>query len=292
MKLHGAEKRYQIFIYTLVSLLLIVSVFPLFYVVCVSLTTEQEWLRRGNLMLIPYQPSLEAYVRIFTTNALILNSFWVSVFRTAVGTVLCLAFTLIPGYAISRKDMPGSRFLMGMVLVTVLFSGGLIPTFLVVKDTGLYNSIWALIVPGLTYSWGCLVFKQFFANLPTEIEEAAEVDGVSKFGLFIRIVLPSSMAVIAAIGLFTAVGHWNAWFDAMVYITEDKKKPLQLILYNMNADANMGYNTNELNQFDVRVSTRSLRMALTVIGTVPILCVYPFLQKHFVKGVYVGAVKG
>ena len=292
MKLHGSELSYQVFIYVFVSLLLLVSVFPLFYVVCVSLTSEQEWLDRGNLMLIPLKPSLEAYNRIFTTNALILNSFWISVLRTVVGTAMCLSFTLVPGYAISRKDMPGSKFLMTLILITVLFSGGLIPTFLVVKDTRLYNTIWALIVPGLTYSWGCLVFKQFFANLPSEIEEAAEVDGVSKLGLFFRIVLPSSLAVIAAIGLFTAVGHWNSWFDAMVYITDDAKKPLQLILYNMNADANIGYNSNELNQFEVRVSTRSLRMALTVIGTVPILCVYPFLQKYFVKGVYVGAVKG
>ena len=292
MKVRGAELRYQIVIYTFISILLIMSAFPLLYVVCVSLTTEAEWLQRGNLMLLPWNPSLEAYKRIFTTNSLIVGSFGISVLRTAAGTVIGLIFTIIPGYAISRKDMPGSRALMFIILITVLFSGGMIPTFLVVKATGLYNNFWSMIVPGLVYSWSVLVFKQFFSNLPSEIEEAACVDGVTKFGLMVRIILPMSTAVIAAIGLFTAVGHWNAWFDAMIYITDNTKKPLQLILYNMNADANIGYNTNELNQFEVRVSTRSLRMALTVIGTIPILCVYPFLQKYFTKGVYVGAVKG
>jgi putative aldouronate transport system permease protein len=292
MKLMGRERVYQVGIYVLVFLLLVGSIFPLFYVVCVSLTTDAEVMERGSLMLVPHHPSLEAYERIFLRNGLILHSFWVSVLRTAVGTLCTLGFTIIAGYATSRRDMPGSRLLMFLVMITVLFDGGMIPTFLVVKSTGLYNNFWAMVIPGLLDSWSVLVFRQFFMNLPKEVEEAAEVDGVSKVRLFFTIVLPMSTAVMAALGLFMAVGHWNAWFDAMLYIKDDDFKPLQLVLYNMHKDANMGYNVNELNDFTGRVSTRSLRMALTVIGTVPILCVYPFLQKYFTKGVYVGSVKG
>ena len=215
-----------------------------------------------------------------------------SVLRTLMGTAVVLCASLITGYAVSRRDMPGNKILMFMVMVTVLFGGGVIPTFIVVNQTKLYNTFWAMIVPGLLDSWSVLVFRQFFMNLPREIEEAGEVDGVKKFGLFIYIVLPMSTAVIAALGLFMAVGHWNAWFDAMLYLKDDRLKPLQLVLYNMHKDSNLGYNMNEVTDITQRTSSRSLRMALTVIGTVPILCVYPFLQKYFTKGVYVGAVKG
>ena len=295
MKLRGEELAYQIFVYVFVGLLLLISLFPLLYVVGVSFTSEAEYYARGKLMIIPFQPTFAAYTKIFTTNALLLNSLLVSVQRTLVGTLLGLSFTLIVGYATSRTDMPGSKFLMFMVLVTILFSGGMIPTFLVVKDIGLYDSFWAMIVPGLVSGWNALVFRQFFFNLPHEIEEAAEIDGVSKFGMLTRVVLPMSLPVVASLGLFTAVNHWNSWFDAMIYLKTRINQPLQLILYQMHKDANIAANTNDMSELTdalERTSSRSLRMALTVIGTVPILCVYPFLQKYFVKGVYTGAVKG
>ena len=230
-----------------------------------------------------------------TSNANLLKSLWLSEERTVLGTVLSLSFTLIIGYGTSRKDMPGSKFLMFMVLVTILFSGGMIPTFIVVKDMGLYDSFWSMIIPGLVSGWNALVFRQFFDGLPHPVEEAAEIDGVSKFGMLVRIILPMSLPVVASLGLFTAVNHWNSWFDAMIYIKSGKNQPLQLILYQMHKDANLAANTNDMAALTdslERSSSRSLRMALTVIGTVPILCVYPFLQKYFVKGVYTGAVKG
>ncbi len=291
-RLNGSELAYQAVIYFLITLLLIVSAFPLLYVVSVSLTSEAEWLERGNLMLIPLRPTLEAYKRIFVRNGFIFQSFGVSLLRTLAGTAIGMFITMMMGFATSRRDMPGDKALMFMTLITVLFSGGLIPTFLVVKDTKLYDTFWAMVIPCAFNGWNILVARQFFSNLPREVEEAAEMDGASRFQLLTRILLPMSGAVIAALGLFSAVGHWNSWFDAMIYIKNENLKPLQLILYNMNMDANMGYNINELNDFEARVSSRSLRMAITVIGVVPILCVYPFLQKYFTKGVYVGAVKG
>lgn len=291
-RLNGSELAYQAVIYFLITLLLIVSAFPLLYVVSVSLTSEAEWLERGNLMLIPLHPTLEAYKRIFVRNGFIFQSFGVSLLRTLAGTAIGMFITMMMGFATSRRDMPGGKALMFMTLITVLFSGGLIPTFLVVKDTKLYDTFWAMVIPCAFNGWNILVARQFFSNLPREVEEAAEMDGASRFQLLTRILLPMSGAVIAALGLFSAVGHWNSWFDAMIYIKNENLKPLQLILYNMNMDTNMGYNINELNDFEARVSSRSLRMAITVIGVVPILCVYPFLQKYFTKGVYVGAVKG
>ena len=295
MKSRGSELRYQIFIYVFVGLLLAISIFPLIYVVGIFFTSEAEYYARGKLMVIPYKPTIAAYTKIMTTNANLLNSLWVSIERTVLGTVLSLSFTLIIGYGTSRKDMPGSKFLMFMVLVTILFSGGMIPTFIVVKDMGLYDSFWSMIIPGLVSGWNALVFRQFFDGLPHPVEEAAEIDGVSKFGMLVRIILPMSLPVVASLGLFTAVNHWNSWFDAMIYIKSGKNQPLQLILYQMHKDANLAANTNDMAALTdslERSSSRSLRMALTVIGTVPILCVYPFLQKYFVKGVYTGAVKG
>jgi len=295
MKLRGEELWYQVFIYTLIILLLTVCLFPLIYVVGVSFTSDAELNMRGKLMIIPYQPTFSAYTRIFTTNALLLNSLWISILRTLAGTALSLSCTLITGYAVSRSDMPGAKVLMFMVLFTVLFYGGTIPTFLTVKDMGMYNNFWAMIIPGLVNGWNVLVFRQFFYNLPHDIEEAAEIDGVTKFGMFWRIVLPMSLPVVASLGLFTAVNHWNSWFDAMIYITDSERQPLQLLLYQMHKDANIATNSQQdVNLVDSleRTSSKSLRMALTVIGTVPILCVYPFLQKYFVKGVYTGAVKG
>ena len=290
-RLNGSELVYQVVIYLLITLLLVAS-FPLLYVVSVSVTSEAEWLERGNLMLIPLRPTLEAYTKIFVRNSFIFNSFGISVLRTLLGTAIGMVVTMLMGFATSRRDMPGGKVLMFLTLVTVLFNGGLIPTFLVVKDTKLYDTFWAMVIPCAFSGWNILVARQFFSNLPHEVEEAADMDGASRIQLLTRILLPMSGAVIAALSLFTAVGHWNSWFDAMVYIKNESLKPLQLILYNMNMDANMGYNINELNDFEARVSSRSLRMAITVIGVVPILCVYPFLQKYFTKGVYVGAVKG
>ena len=158
------------------------------------------------------------------------------------------------------------------------------------------DTFWALVIPGLVDSWNVLVFKQFFTNLPEEIEEAAYIDGCGELRMLANIVLPMSLPVVAALSLFTAVAHWNSWFDAMIYIQSNKQwYPLQLLLRNLFVDANLGFSTGGTEVFNLEAtssSPTSIRMAVTVIGTVPILCVYPFLQKYFVKGMYVGAVKG
>jgi putative aldouronate transport system permease protein len=199
------------------------------------------------------------------------------------------------GYVLSRKDIPFKKPLLIMTLITILFGGGLIPTFLVVNATGIYDTIWSLILPGLVDSWSVLIFRQFFMNTPESIEESARIDGAGEITIMWVIVVPLSKAVIAALTLFAAVGHWNAWFDAAVFIKSDALKPFQLLMRDLFVNTSLGVNMQQGGRsFDLssKATPQSTRMAITVIGTLPILLIYPFLQKYFTKGVYMGAVKG
>ncbi len=290
-----ADKVYQVIIYTVVSVLLVCSLFPLVYIVGQSLTSFDEWTRRGGFVIFPLEPTLSGYRQILRYSGEVRAALTVSALRTLVGSAIQLLATLVFGYAVSRPKLPGRKLLIGLNLSTILFSGGLIPTFLVIQGTGLYDSFWVYVVPGLVYTWGVLVFKQFFEGVPKSIEESAVVDGASELQLMLRIIWPMSYSVIAAITLFLAVGHWNAWFDAMVYTTTPSLQPLQLLLKKMFSNANSGYTLNipssqSLSTYK-QVPSSSMRMAVAVVGILPILCIYPFLQKYFIKGVYVGAVK-
>jgi len=258
-----------------------------------SLASETEMMRRGSTMVFPQEPTFEGYRRVFNQTVIFTNALTVSVMRTVIGTLITLFMTIITGYALSKKDLPGQKALLVIVMIIILYSGGLIPTFLTVASVGLLESFWSMIIPGMVDAWGVLVFKQFFTNLPREIEESAYIDGANEVTLMTKIVLPMSLPVIAAMSLFIAVGHWNSWFDALIYIRDPAGHPLQLLLRNMFVNASIGYDMgmNIVQDVTMRVSAISIRMVIAVLGTVPILCVYPFLQKYFVKGVYVGAVK-
>lgn len=295
MRLTKAEKVYQVIAYSIIGLLAILSLYPLVHIVMLSLTSEPEWVAKKGMILWVSNPTLEAYRQVLTRNSIIVSSFVVSVLRTVIGTVSQIFFTMILGYILSRKRLPFRNTIMTLVLITILFNGGLIPTYLTVKDTGLYDSFWAMIVPGLVDSWSVLVFKQFFEGIPEEIEESADIDGADEFRKMWQIVVPMSVSVIVALSMFAALGHWNSWFDASIYIVKDELKPLQLILKNMFDSASTGFDaSSSVMQLDTdrKVATVSLRMAVAVVGTVPILSVYPFAQKYFTEGVYVGSVKG
>lgn len=295
-RMTGSEKAYQIVIFALVGIIALFCVFPMIYVVALSVTSEAEWIARGNAMLIPRNPTINGYVKIFRQSKNYMHALGISALRTVVGTTLTMLFTMYVGYVLSRTNMPGNKLFMFLIMITVLFGGGTIPTYLTVNGLGLTNTFWAMIIPGLVDSWSVLVFRQFFLGLPQEVEESAYMDGVSELGMMIKIVAPMSLPVVAALGLFAAVGHWNSWFDALIYIQDENLQPLQLLIHKMSLSGDLkGMASN--NQIDtqtqaINVSTRSIRMCLTVMGTVPILIVYPFLQKYFVKGMYVGAVKG
>ncbi|MBR6185680.1 MAG: carbohydrate ABC transporter permease, partial [Clostridia bacterium] len=213
---------------------------------------------------------------------------------TVCGTLINLFFTITMAYALSKKYLRGRNILLNLVIFSMFFSGGMIPGFIVVSSwLKMRGTYWALLLPGAISAYNMLIVKNFFQGIPQELEESANLDGCNDLGTLIRIVLPLSLPVLATFGLFYAVGHWNSYFSAMIYLTNDKMYPLQLILRNIivTAEASAG-DMNLMDPNFVEPPKQSIKMAVIVVATVPIMCVYPFLQKYFVKGVMVGALKG
>lgn len=278
----------EIIIYLVLTILAVVMVIPFIYVIAASFAPESE-IQSRPIFLIPENPTLSAYEDVFSgsTGARVIQSLAVSVGVTLCGTLINLFFTLTMAYGLSRTNLIGKKALLNMVLFTMVVNGGMIPTFLLVKNLGMYDTFSALILPGAISAYNMLIVRNFFIELPNELEEAASIDGCSDIGIFIKIALPLSMPVIATFGLFYAVGHWNNYFGALLYLEDQAKYPFQLVLRNIvmqTADTSANA--------DQELPEDTLKMAVIVIGTVPILCVYPFLQKHFAAGVMVGAVKG
>jgi len=282
---------------SILTLFGMVIVFPLLYTVSVSLLSNSELGSRSGLILFPYKPSFDAYKLILRGSDDIRNGYIVTVSRTMLGTALNLTFTCFLAYLLSRKDLPFRKSITLYLLITMIFNGGLIPTYLTVISTGLRNSFLVYLIPGLTSVWNTLVMRNFMMEIPDNLVESAEIDGCSQVRVLFRIIIPLSKASLVTIGLFYAVGHWNSWFDAYLYIKNRDLFPLQLILRNILATATL--NVDKLNNVNLeelittmRPPTRSVQNAALVVTTLPILCVYPFVQKHFVKGVMVGSIKG
>jgi len=279
----------DIIIWAFLAIAAIVTVIPFVYVIAASFAPEHEILTRP-LFIIPREFTLDAYKRIFDPNdygLTVLRSLGVSVLVTLVGTIVNLFFTTTMAYGLSRNGLKGRNFILNCVLFTMVFSGGMIPLFLIVTNLGMYDTFAALILPGCISAYNMLIIKNFFQELPNELEEAASIDGCTDIGIFWKIALPLSLPMLATFGLFYAVGHWNNYFGALLYLEDATKFPFQLILRNI-----VIITQETQTDPDVLLPQETLKMAIIVIGTVPILCVYPFLQKHFAAGVMVGAVKG
>jgi putative aldouronate transport system permease protein len=276
-------------IYILLTLIAVIMVIPFIYVIAASFATEAE-IQTRPIFFIPDSPTLDAYARIFDMNDMgtrVFHSLLISVCVTAIGTFINLFFTTTMAYGLSRTNLIGKKPLLNMVLFTMVFGGGMIPLFLVVKGLGMYDTYAALILPGAISAYNMIIVRNFFMELPRELEEAASIDGCSDIGIFIKIALPLSLPCLATFGLFYAVGHWNNYFGALLYLEDSTKFPFQLVLRNIVMQtAETQTDPNAL------IPEDTLKMAVIVIGTVPILIVYPFLQKHFAAGVMVGAVKG
>lgn len=287
------EQIYQIVIHILVVIIVVLSIFPLVYVISMSLTTLSEAMRNNYFVLIPSEPTLEAYKRILQAD-FIRKSFVVSVFRTVIGTFIMLVLTTLGAYVLSWKSLPGRKLFLLMILGTILFKPGMIPNYLMVKNLKLLNTFWSLIVPLAIDSFGLLVIKVFIENLSDELTEAAIIDGAGKVKLLIHVIVPLVKPALVAIGLFNIVLHWNNWFDALLYIHDKSLYPYQLVLMNMfKTGGQTGLDMSSLVLGEAqRVSTKTMRMAVVVTGIIPIMCVYPFLQKHFAKGILLGSVKG
>ncbi|MEK3912827.1 carbohydrate ABC transporter permease [Paenibacillus sp. FSL H7-0331] len=271
----------------------IITVFPLYYVFIISFTDPYEYLQKSGFVLFPQSWSLGSYRYLLDTDTF-KNATLVSTFLATVGTGLSLIFTSAMAFGISRKRLRGRRILMLMILLTILFNPGIIPNYIVVRDLGMINSVWSLIIPVLISGWNAILMKSFFDSIPVELEDAAMIDGCNDIGTFFRIVLPLSAPALAAFGLFYSVGYWNTFFNAILFINDYTKVPLQVVLRTMLIDSETstgGASAAEMVS-ENQLPKQTIKMAAVVIATVPILAVYPFLQKHFAKGVMLGSVKG
>ncbi|MBR2822817.1 MAG: carbohydrate ABC transporter permease [Clostridia bacterium] len=284
---------FNIFNYTFVTLVAITTIIPFVYLIGASFATEYEIATRP-MFFIPQDVSTGAYEYIFSSSK-ILRGFGNSAFITVAGTLINLFFTVTMAYALSKPRLRGRNFFLNMVIFSMFFSGGMIPGYIIVANVlGLKNSYLSVLLPGAISAYNLMIVKNFFQGIPQELEESASIDGCTDLGILWKIVLPLSLPVLATFGLFYAVGHWNAYFGAMIYMTGAKEKwPLQVLLRELIIMSNgtAGDLTNMADDF-VQPPEQSIKMAVIVVSTVPIMCVYPFLQKYFVKGVMVGALKG
>ena len=279
--------------YTIVTLIAITTIIPFIYIIGASFATEYEIATRP-MFLIPRDVTVDAYRYIFSSNK-ILRGFGNSVFITVFGTAINLFFTVTMAYALSKARLRGRNFFLNMVIFSMFFSGGMIPGYIVVANIlNMKNTYWSVLLPGAISAYNMMIVKNFFQGIPQELEESASIDGCTDIGVLWKIVLPLSLPVLATFGLFYAVGHWNAYFSAMIYMTGAKEKwPLQVLLRELiiMSNGSAGDMANMDPEF-VQPPEQSVKMAVIVVSTVPIMCVYPFLQKYFVKGVMVGALKG
>lgn len=275
--------------YTLMLVLVFVTLFPFLYLVNVSLS-DPYYVVRGLVAWWPKGFTLESY-KIILADHRIPTGYRNTILYTIVYTALGLMLTAMAGYALSRQHMIFRKFFTLMILFTMLFSGGMIPTFLVVRELGIIDTIWGMVLPGVISVWNLLIMRTFFAGLPSELFDSGEIDGLTDSGVFRHIVLPLSKPVLATMGLFYAVSMWNNFTGALLYIRSPDLFPLQVILRNM-VLAGQLENDSMMNSADSALTVATtLQYSTIMVTTLPILLVYPFIQKYFVKGVLVGSVK-
>lgn len=278
-------------LYTVLTLFALVTLFPIYYVLVMSATPIEVVLEKGGFVIFPTEITWEGYKAIFES-PVILQALKVTVFVTVVGTALNLIVTTLLAYPLSKKQLPGRNVFLFFIVFTMLFQGGIIPLYLVVRATGLLNSVWALIIPTLVSAFNLLIMKTFFENLPSDIEEAAKVDGCGDIATLIKIVLPLSKPIMATMGLFYGIQHWNAYFQGIMYITDKSLQPMQVVLRNMLQAQNVSQELMAQNPAMIQqLPPETLQMAAVVVTILPVIIMYPFLQKYFIKGFLLGAIK-
>ncbi len=274
----------------LLAVTVVVMLYPFIHVIAVSFSDSTKY-TPGDLLLLPKGFTTEAY-KLVLNGAVVPRALLVSIGVTVVGTLVNMVFTVTMAYGLTQtKRVPGSRFVLLIVLFSMLFSAGIIPNYLLVKGLGMIDTYWSLIIPGTISAFNLVVIRNFFMNIPEELLDAARIDGAGELQILGRVVLPLSKAVIAVIALFYGVAHWNAFFGAMLYLNDTKMWPVQLVLrqYVLQAEPLPGA---QLEPSQVAITPHTVQMAVLVLATVPILVVYPFLQRYFTKGVLTGAIKG
>ena len=283
---------FDMVVYTISTLLVIIVMYPLVLVLSNSVS-DPSMVASGQVLLLPKGLNFEGYKEIGRSKDL-LTGYANTVFYTVVGTIIDLLVTVPAGYVLTKKTLPGNGFIMGMFMFTMYFGGGMIPLFLLINSMGLYNTRTVLLILGAFSTYNCIICRSFFNGLPKELEEAAEIDGSSPIKTFVTIVLPLSKALLGVMTLYFGVGHWNSYFNAMIYTKDTSIQPLQLFLRRILIMAQSAINGEEGGEFAAYAMEKEmlLRYSVIVVSALPLLMIYPFLQKYFDKGVLIGSVKG
>lgn len=284
------DRFFNAIIYLILAAVFFIVFFPLMYVVSTSFASAKE-LAENKFLIFPKKPTLQVYEYIFSTNTFA-RSLLVSVFITVTGTFVNLVMTCLMAYPLSRRGLPGRKYIMTAVTITLVFSGGMIPSYLVVNALGLIDSYWSLIIPGAISSFNLILVKNFFQEIPESLIDAAHIDGSSEMNTLAKIVLPLSKPALATFTMFYAVGHWNQFTQPLLYINDSKKWPIQILLRQIVLMSQSGVGDEDAMPPGFVLPVKSLKMACIVISTVPIIAAYPFMQKYFDKGVMTGSLKG
>jgi ABC-type sugar transport system, permease component len=287
-KTHKSDMIFTIFVYAVLTLLAVVTLLPFLQIVTLSMSPA-EIVNSYGFHFIPTSFDFSGYRQVFK-NDLIWTAYGNTILRTVLAVTLTLILTFLGAYPLSKKFLPHRTFWTGFVVLTMFFSGGMIPSYILIKELGLMNSIWSLILPGAVSTFLLLIVRNFIHEIPEALEESAKMDGANDIYILWRIILPLSLPVLATVALYTGVYHWNAWFDSMLYIQDEKKQVLQLVLRHIVLDGDLAASRTETGQ--TNVNTESMKLATLIVSILPILCVYPFLQKYFVKGTLIGSIKG
>ena len=291
MRRSKGEKIFNVFNILFLIGVGVVALYPFIYTLSISLSTAAE-ANRDSLHLYPREATLAAF-RIVLTTPEILTGYINTLLRTVLGTLLTLLMTCIAAYPLAMKELPNRGLIIFLILFTMIFDGGIVPKYLLIKNLGLLNSLWALILPMMLTAFNIIVVKNFFQQIPASLHEAARIDGAGEAAILFRIYIPLSKPVLATVALWTAVAHWNQWFDAMLYITDDRKQVLQNFLQRIVIESStqmldMGMTRTDITQF----TPETVKAATVIVTILPIICFYPFVQKYFVKGILLGSVKG
>lgn len=297
MRSSFSDRVMMAFIYTFLIVLAFVSLYPFWNSAVISLNEGLDT-GKGGITFWPRKFTMENYNLVFE-NEKIINGFVISILRTVIGTIGSILCTSIFAYGMTKRELMGRKYYMILCIITIYFGGGLIPTFMLMRNLGLFDSFWVFIIPSLVTIWNMIVFRTFFMGLPGGLEESAKIDGCGYWGTFFRIIVPLSGPVIATLSLFTAINHWNEWFTASIYITNENLIPVQTLLRQiLNSNiiseiSSSALDTASSSRIDNMklVTSKSLSAATMMVATIPIVIVYPFVQRFFVKGVLVGSLK-
>lgn len=286
------DKVFVVLNYTLLGIIACLMIYPLIYVLSASFSNPARTIL-GDVWLFPKEMTVDLYVKVFQ-NEKILIGYRNTIIYTVFGTFINLLFSVMIAYPLSRKDFYGRNVITVFIMITMFFSGGMIPTYLLVKDLGMLDTIWAIVLPGAVSVYNVIIMRTFFQSIPNELQEAASIDGCGNISFLMKIVMPLSMPIIAVMTLFYGVGHWNAYFDSLIYLNDESKFPLQLFLRQMLIQEDMSGMSSASDSAisEHLMQIEGLKYAVVIVASLPMLVLYPFLQKYFVKGVMIGSLKG